>query len=119
MGLIDWLKNRWASYRSAADLPRYAAAISGDEIHIHRPDGTTDAIDLNYLRKVIVMTNDSGPWDYDVWFILEGSKSKVEFPLETNGLEEVLNVLRKLEGFELRGMNSAENASFECWPNPS
>lgn len=107
-----------ASNRQQYQLPHYVAAVSGNQIHITRPDKSAGSIELSDLRKVLVATNDSGPWGYDVWFVLEGSKNSLEFPLETHGLDKVLPVLKQLPGFELRGMNSASNARVECWPNP-
>lgn len=104
--------------RQQHELPHYMAAVSGNEIHITRPDGSTDSIQLSDISRVFVATNDRGPWEYDVWFVLEGNKNTREFPLEAHGRDEVLKFLKQLPGFELRGMNSASNARFECWPNP-
>ena len=122
MGLIAWFKQLMARHRAwkKSMKPReYSATVVADEIHITRPDGSQEAVDLAYLRKVLVITNDSGPWGQDVWLVLEGSKYRVEFSLETEGINEVMALLGKLPGFEVRGMNSVENAEFECWPNPS
>lgn len=104
--------------RNQPALPHYVAAVADDGIRITRPDGSADFVALSNLRKVLVTTNDRGPGDYDVWFVLEGNKDALEFPLETHGLDDVLKLLKQLPGFELRGMNSAVNATFECWPNP-
>lgn len=109
---------RFLDGKQQFELPHYIAAFSGNEIHVTRPDGIAASIELSDLSRVLVATNDSGPWNYDVWFVLEGSRSSLEFPLETHGREEVLNLLKQLPGFELRGMNSTSNARFECWPNP-
>ncbi len=109
---------RFLNGKRQYELPHYIAALSGNEIHITRPDGSAAFVDISDLSKVLVATNDGGPWDYDVWFVLEGSKGSLEFPLETRGREEVLALLKQLPGFELRGMNSTGNARFECWPNP-
>lgn len=123
MRLVTWVRQRWAAYKAwnakRYELPRYTATVEGDLIHITKPDGTKDFADLADLRKVLVATNDGGPWSYDVWFVLEGSKNKIEFPLETHGLNDVLSRLKQLPGFELRGMNSTSNAWFECWPSPT
>ncbi len=122
MGLMEWFRNRLATIaadKEAADLPRFSAVIVGDEIRIQDPGGDSSYIHLNDLRKVLVNSNDTGPWGYDVWYVLEGSKGKIAFPLETDGSEEVLALLLTLPGFELRGMDSTDNAWFECWPCPS
>ncbi|MBX7199221.1 MAG: hypothetical protein K1X51_07565 [Rhodospirillaceae bacterium] len=99
------------------ELPHYMAVVSDGEIRVTRPDRSADSIELSTLSRVFVVTNDGGAWDYDVWFVLEGSKNILEFPLETYGSDEVLKLLKQLPGFELRGMNSTSNARYECWPN--
>ncbi len=121
MSISTWIREKWATYRARRvkqfELPQYIATVLDSEIHISRPDGSTDHLDIANIRKVLVATNDSGPWSYDVWFVLEGTDNRIEFPLETDGLKDVLALLEKLPGFELRGMNSASNALFECWPD--
>jgi hypothetical protein len=68
---------------------------------------------------VFVVTNDSGPWGQDVWFVIEGAREGgCRFPLGATGEQAALERLLKLPGFELRGMNCTENFIFECWPNP-
>jgi hypothetical protein len=46
-------------------------------------------------------------------------KAKVAFPQMATGEDAGLERLRLLPGFEMRGMNSAENARFICWPTPA
>jgi hypothetical protein len=73
------------------------------------------------LGAVQVETNDSGPWGADVWWLLEdkSGETKVSFPQLATGEEAALARLRLLPGFEIRGMNSGENARFVCWTNPT
>ena len=125
MQLWSWVKDRWATYKAweskRRQLPRFTATIVGDQLHIAPPRllKRSKSIDLTSLEKVWVATNESGPWGYDVWFVLQSRDIEVEFPLETNGYDEFLARLeQQLPGFQVRGMNSATHAWFECWPNP-
>ena len=122
MGLWSWLRDRWAAYKAwqskRIGLPRFTATLAGDTLHIESPRKDIKAFDLGTLKKVSVATNDSGPFGYDLWFVLEGGNGEISFPLETDGLNEVLQRLDQLPGFRMRGMNSTANAWFECWPNP-
>lgn len=73
------------------------------------------------LGSVYVETNDSGPWGADVLWLLNDrtGETKVAFPQMATGEDAALERLRLLPGFEVRGMNSAENARFMCWPTPA
>jgi hypothetical protein len=100
--------------------PEFSVWIADDAVHCQRRGGSVECVPISDLVKVSVETNDSGPWGYDVWFVLSGTQSRgVTFPLEAAGKDAVLIALKKLPGFEIRGMNSASNATFECWPNPA
>jgi hypothetical protein len=69
---------------------------------------------------VYAETNGSGPWGADVWWLLEdkSGRTKVAFPQLATGENEALERLQLLPGFEVRGMNSGENARFLCWTGP-
>jgi hypothetical protein len=122
MGLVAWFKELKARHQAWADTyrPHLVLTLAGNQIELVRyPGGNRTSFDMASLRKVLVATNDSGPWGDDVWFVLEGSNGNIEFPLGTEGGEDVIAALKALPGFEMRGMNSTANAEFECWPNPS
>ena len=88
-----------------------------DEIVCRVPGQPEQRISMSDLKAVYVETNDSGPWGADVWWVLSDAKSetKVAFPQLATGENRVLARLRLLPGFEVKGMNSAENARFLCW----
>jgi len=98
----------------------YVVSLNGDTIHVKNPDASTQSMALSGVRRILVETNDSGPWGIDAWWVLEGQSTgdALYFPLGATGDGDFLNYAVKLPGFELRGMNSASNARFECWPDP-
>jgi hypothetical protein len=68
------------------------------------------------ITRVLVETNDGGPCACDVWWVLESEEERVlEFPLGALGEDDVLNRLKRFDGFEVKGMNSTANARFLCW----
>ena len=70
------------------------------------------------VRTIYVQTMDS--WFVDVWWLVEDTNGKVlSFPLGATGETEVLDRFRRLEGFEVKGMNSLTDATFECWRAPN
>jgi len=99
----------------------FVVSLIDDEINNRRPDGTVERMGFGEIRRVIVATNDTGPWGADVWWVLEGATplQRLSFPQGATGEDAILDRLFKLPGFEVRGMNSTRNAQFECWPNPS
>jgi hypothetical protein len=95
--------------------------IAHDTLTVTRPDGARETADLGAVTRVLVVTNDSGPAGLDVWFVIVSGDPEVEcgFPLGATGYSQVLERLKTLPGFQLRGMNSTKNMNFECWPDPS
>ena len=117
-----WFARR--STRSQANLHperAYRVAAVGDEISVIDPTGRVSRMDLNQLSSVIVETNDSGPWGIDVWYIMIGAngEARCAFPMGATNESVALDRLFKLEGFELRGMDSVENMRHLCWQRPS
>ena len=91
-----------------------------DEIVCRAPRQAEQRIKMTDLAAVYVEITDDGPWGADVWWLLNDhtGQTKVTFPQLATGETEVLARLQQLPGFAIRGMNSAENARFECWPSP-
>ncbi|MHA6723176.1 hypothetical protein [Sphingomonas sp. RS2018] len=92
-----------------------------DEIICRAAKRQDQCIRMTDLASVYVETNDSGPWGADVWWLLNDAAEQtcVAFPQLATGEEAVLKRLRRLPGFEVRGMNSGESARFMCWPTPA
>lgn len=89
--------------------------FDGGEISSTYPDGAVEVISWRDLDLVEVHTNDTGPFGADVWFVLTSVTAKCSFPLGATGCDEATAHLAQLPGFELKGMNSTENAKFTCW----
>jgi hypothetical protein len=101
---------------------RFVVEVTADdEIVCRAPKQAEQRIRIADLGEVYVETNDSGPWGADVWWLLKDrtGETKVAFPQMATGEDAALERLRLLPGFEVRGMNSTENARFLCWPMPA
>ena len=85
-----------------------------DEIVCRAPGQPEQRIGMSDLGSVFVETNDSGPWGADVWWLLNDGEgqTKVAFPQLAIGETAALERLRQLPGFELKGMNSAQNVAW-------
>jgi hypothetical protein len=101
---------------------RFVVEVTADdEIVCRSPKQEEQRIRVADLGAVYVETNDTGPWGADVWWLLNdrAGQTKVAFPQMATGEGAVLERLQLLPGFEVRGMNSTENACFMCWPMPA
>jgi hypothetical protein len=100
---------------------RFVVEVTGaDEIVCRAPRRGEQRIRMEDVAAVYVETNDSGPCGADVWWLIEdkAGDTKVAFPQMATGEQAVLERLRLLPGFEVRGMNSTANTRFMCWPAP-
>jgi hypothetical protein len=100
---------------------RFVVEVTADdEIVCQAPNQVEQRIRIADLGAVYVETNDGGPWGADVWWLLTDrtGETKVTFPQMATGEDAALERLQLLPGFEVRGMNSTENARFMCWPTP-
>lgn len=101
---------------------RFVVAVTADDENVCcAPKQTEQRIKMADLAAVYVETNDSGPPGADVWWLLNNDtgQTQVAFPQLATGDEAALERLRLLSGFQVRGMNSGENARFMCWPTPA
>jgi hypothetical protein len=98
----------------------FSVHVADDVLICRHSDGTIQSVALSAISRVLVETNDAGPWGMDVWWIVEGRSARewCSFPQGATGEDEILTWLKRLPGFEVRGMNCTDNRRFECWPNP-
>lgn len=85
------------------------------------PSGTTQELPWEELKAVVIETNDRGPWEEDVYFILF-SDIKDHFcaiPQCSKGTQELLARLQQLPGFDneaiISSMGCTSNRGFLCW----
>jgi hypothetical protein len=72
------------------------------------------------VERVVIETNDSGPWGADVWWLLEGEGTRCVYPHGATGDPEVLEeYMARFAGFSdakvIEAMGSTANARFVCW----
>jgi len=96
---------------------RYNVNVTDEIFSVTDPDGKPSSVALDKITSITVETNDSGPWGMDVWFIVMGSKESefCTYPMGATNDLLALDYFSTLPGFELKGMNSTENARFVCW----
>lgn len=84
------------------------------------PEGKVSSIAWSDVCTVAIETNDSGPWGFDFWWLLEGVSTRCAFPQGATGeLEAVDEIRRRFTPFReeefLNAVTSVDNARFVCW----
>jgi hypothetical protein len=86
----------------------YRVSITDDEIRVAHPSGNTDRVPFRDLAKVVVETNDSGPWGADVWWHWYGDSQAVcSYPQGATGEDQALAFVQTLNAFNDDQLRSA------------
>ena len=91
----------------------WAVGVVDDVIFTTDGQGVERSLQLADLRRVIVATDDSGPWGADVVFLLygEGAKPAALFPLEAAGCQDFVGWLSRQPGYRDRELASAMSST--------
>jgi hypothetical protein len=113
--MFGWLA-KWLS--KAGSPSPWAVAILDDVILTSDGQGVERRLPAADLRTVVVATDDSGPWDADVVFLLYagGPEPVGVFPLEAVGTQDFIAWLMERPGYRdrelVKAMGSTEVARF-------
>lgn len=129
LAVVTWISRR-AVRRERSRCPEsealypeclHVVQITEQWIAVSRPDGASVNLPLADLTKVVVETNDSGPWGADVLWHWYGSSLAVvcSYPQGATGESAALAFLESLRGFndhELRkAMGCTSNRTFTVY----
>jgi hypothetical protein len=115
--MLRWLAEKLRE-RNVSPLAKWSVAIEGDSIVTSDGSETTRNLSIPELRKVVVQTDDSGPWGADVlYFLFTGdTEPAAVFPLEAQGCQNFVEWLSSLPGYDdrelARAMGSTSVARF-------
>jgi hypothetical protein len=115
--MLSWLRNKLQS----PETVEWSVTVGADRIITRDSAGEERSILLAELRSVIVATDESGPWGYDVVFLLysEDTEPLSIFPLEAEGCQEFVGWLSSLAGYDdremARAMAATRVARFTVW----
>jgi hypothetical protein len=119
--LANWIAQKRKQRADAVMFEREVVVRFDDErISSTFPDGTVQSIAWHEIDRVAIETNDSGPWDADVWWLLEGSDKRCVYPQGATGDAEALDEYpKRLPDFRdhavIKAMGCTSNARFICW----
>ena len=97
----------------------YVVTVTPQGVSCRRPNGQVLSVDWDDLQTVLLETNDHGPLQADVIWILFGQHGGCVVPQGATGEKELIGRLTELEGFDyevfFEAMKSTENRHFVCW----
>ncbi|PVX31576.1 hypothetical protein DD559_16015 [Sphingomonas pokkalii] len=108
---------KWLAGTSPLTL--WSVDLLGAEIVTSDGHGTEQRFAIRDIRRVVVATDDSGPWGADVVFLLYSDRTDPVgmFPLEANGRDKFVDWLVVQPGYRERelakAMSSTQVARFE------
>jgi len=93
--------------------------VFDDVLEVKNPKHGDQRIHLRDIKEIAIQTNDSGPFDSDVIWLVSDGTSVISFPMGAKGESDVLAWFQKFEGFDneqfISAMGSTENNIFILW----
>ena len=115
MGLFSRIFNR----RKNQPEEEFKVTITKESIIVEHPKRSTEKVEWNNIKKIMLINTDSGPWLPDVWLALIGDHDGCLIPQGAEGYDEVYEVVSKYEGFNfenvIKSMACTTNAEFKLW----
>ncbi len=116
---------RWLARRFPhAPLHRAGAIrVDDDGFQCVRESGLRDGAQWSELIRVSIRTTDQGPFDDDVFLVLETSTASWWVPQTAVGAADLLARLQQFGGFNnevvIEAMSCTDNREFVCWERES
>ena len=116
MNLLRWLKSRF----EMAPINRVSAVTCDSSLlQFQWERGSTVSVSWDDVQRVLIRTTDGGPFDDDVFFIVETFDKSYVIPQQAIGAGQLLESLQRLSGFDneavIDSMGCTDNKDFLCW----
>ena len=114
MGLFDLLRKKKPATNGQS-------VLEWDEVKVacHHPNGEVQSVEWAELSSVCIRTTSQGPVADDIFWVLEGVNGSCVVPSETPGIQQLIDRLGTLPGFDwgamIKAMCCADDAVFPCW----
>lgn len=106
--MLNWLREK-LSKRTHIQLEDWSVQFVADKLVINGGLGATHSVEIAAIRKVVVQTDDSGPWGPDFLYFLFADQSDPVgvFPLEAQGASDLVAWLERQPGFNTQQFGQA------------
>lgn len=110
----------WFKPRAMAPINRVAVVTCDDQTITFRwAWRSTASVNMSEVRRVLIRTTDQGPFDDDVFFIVETAAKTFVIPQAALGASQLLERFQQLPGFNneavIDSMGCTDNKEFVCW----
>lgn len=102
------------------------AEIIVDDAGVRRElaDGSRESISWDDLQRVGIRTIPDGPWEEDIFFLLEGTNGTgCAVPSGHPSADALMSKLQVLPGFDnelfVEAMTTTDDGLFICWQRPT
>src|SRR3989338_1072913 len=97
----------------------WEVSVHDGVIVVQNPQGEIETLPIANVISVKIETDDSGPWESDVWWLISSTDDALVFPSGATGEKTVLEALQLLPGFDndavTRAMSCTEPRTFVCF----
>lgn len=99
---------------------RYVVQMDEVMISVIHPYGEVQSVNWDAINSIAIHTNDGGPYNIDLWWVLSTAESHCMWPFgaagETQAMEEVTKRFPDInERVLTMAYGSTEEADFVCW----
>jgi hypothetical protein len=120
MNFLRWIRSRF----EMAPVNRVRAVNCEDEaLEFRWALGSAAFAKWDDVQRVLIRTTDRGPFDDDVFLVMETSERRYVIPQTAVGAAQLLDRVQRLPGFDneavIESMGCTENSEFLCWERPS
>lgn len=117
-GIRDW----WRKRRDYGKTPlehEFEVTVNERGLRVRHLDGHIESAIWEEISEVIAITNDSGPWGIDFWYVLTTPSGECTFPLGAIGYEPAVDWIQGRPGLSVEEMTKAirstSNSEFLLW----
>jgi len=102
----------------------WSVEADAERIAVVDPEGSLKVLERAALSRIVIETNDSGPFADDAWWLLlrEDGTVALRFPQSADGEHDVVEDFLSLPGFNyeamVTAMGSTEQGFFPVWRKP-
>lgn len=119
MRLFSFFKKNKESKENLLPESKWIVEFNDDSIKTIDYKAVEKTTKLNAIQKIIIETNDTGPWGTDVWWKIISENEFLTVPGGATGESEMLERFQQLENFDneqlIAAMTSIENKGFVVW----
>ena len=97
----------------------YVVTVDDERVTCTPPGGAAQSMAWQDVQAVLIETNDLGPFEPDVFWVIVGAEARCIVPQGATGEQALLAKLQALPNFDnealIEAMSSTENRVFACW----